>query len=187
MENRWKFYTIIGLIVLSLFLYKKVYLNYFNNVSYLKKKKKRYKKLNAKLEEKIKTYPKIKSQLAIEEKKLKNIKNRLFKAHNPNEVLENLQKYLFDYFQKQDININNYRQLRLIESKFFYRCRFEINSIIDFNKLVNVFEFLDNSNYLIKIPEIYIYYTRRRKESLLRTRIVFETIYIKEDFNETKN
>ncbi len=186
MENKWKIYTIIILFLLTLVFYKKIYLSYLNDVSYFKLKITRFKSLNLKLREKIKTLPKLKSQLSIEEKKLKNIKNRLFKAHDPNEVLEKLQKYLFDYFQKQQIDINNYRQLRLVETKFFYKCRFEINTIISFSNLIKIFEFIDNSNYLIKIPEINIYYTRRGKENKLRTRIIFETIYIKEEFNESK-
>ena len=186
MENRWKIYIIALLIVLSLIMYKKVYEHNLNRVNEYKLNITQLQALNIKFQNKIKTLKKLKSELKIEEKKLKNIKNRIFKAHSPNEVLENLQKYLFDYFQKQNIEINNYRQLRLIEAKYFYKCRFEINTILDFDKLINILEFIDNSNYLIKVPEINIYYTRRRRQNKIRVRMIFETIYIKEDFNETK-
>jgi len=186
MENRWKLYSVLFLIVLTLVLFNKVYKNYLQQSEDYQLKSTKLEALNIKLKNKIKTYKKLQSEIKIEEKRLKNFKNRLFKAHNPNEVLENLQKYLFDYFQKQKIDINNYRQLRLIEAKYYYKCRFEINTIMDFDQLINIFEFLDNSNYLIKIPEINVYYTRRNRENKIRVRMIFETIYIKEALNELK-
>ncbi len=180
MNERLKLYILILSVVATLFLFKKNYYQNYNRAKFYQDEISNLKILNKKFRAKLNTLKSLKAQIKIEEKKIKDLKNRLFKANSPNETLDLLQKYIFDYYQKKNIEIRNYRQLRIIDENFFYRCKFEVNSIIYFSDLVDIIDFVDRNNYLIKIPQLYVYYYRIRGENKISTRIIFETIYLKE-------
>ncbi len=173
-----KFYTILILILLTIVLGKYYYSSLYKKNSFLEKEIKKNQQMLKKVIKKKTELKNIKNTLRISSEKLSRIKLSLFKDKEATDTLENLQKYVFEYFNNKGIEISDYRQLPLREKKYFYVCRLEVNFRATTKEILQIFDYFSKSNYFITINEFNIYYLNSRIKKL-RARFLFNTIHLK--------
>jgi len=144
---KFKIYTVILSVLVTFILGKYYYGAIYKKNLFLKKESKKNQQMIKKVLKKKNDLKHIKNTLKISADKLKRIKLSLFKGKEATDTLENLQKYVFEYFTNKGIEISDYRQLPLKEKKDFYICRLEVNFKANTKQVMEIFNYFSKNIY----------------------------------------
>ncbi|GEM_PF-5118913 len=179
LDNKGKFYILIILVLVTFLMIRYGYhKQHTGNIS-LENEISKNNQMILKIKEKRAALNSIKNSLKISSDKLKELQLGIFNGKDASDTIDAFQKYIFEYFTNKGIDVSDYRQFPIKDKGLYYICGLEINFKTNTETLLQVFQYINKSNFVISVQDFNISFADPKSDTPLRVRLVMSSIYLK--------